>query len=138
MTEQTTLDLGDDKILTREVAATICVVNRELFSAGTNVEVSTALSLAANQLAFKLEKLVYTSPVGLFEVEYPASPWEHFRAVHFKRNALGRWFLRRKPVRMHYERRSVAVSFPEAQFEIYPTELGRPVYLVRDEHHHRA
>lgn len=132
------IEVEDGKVLTREIAAALCLVNRELFTAGTNVEISDAIRFTANQLAIRLEKLLYTSPLGLFEVEYPASPWEHFRAVHFKRNPLGRWLLRRKPVRMHYERRSVAVSFPESQFEIYPTNLGRPVYVVREEYHDRS
>lgn len=131
------LEFEDGKALTREIAAALIVVNRELLTAGTKLEVSDTINFMANQLAVRLEKLIYTSPLGLFEVEYPATPWEHFRAVHFPKTSLGRWFLRRKPVRMHYERRSVAVSFPESQYEVYPTELGRPVYLIRGEAMHR-
>jgi hypothetical protein len=122
-----------DLILKREVAAALVALKRPLLN-DTKLEVSDVIKLATDELVLRLEKFIYTSPLGVFEVEYPAGPWEHFRAVYFKRFALGRWFLRRKPVRMHYERRSAAVSFPEST-QVFPDDLGKPVILVRDEYH---
>jgi hypothetical protein len=122
-----------DLILKREVAAALVALKRPLLN-DTKLEVSDVIKLATDELVLRLEKFIYTSPLGVFEVEYPAGPWEHFRAVYFKRFALGRWFLRRKPVRMHYERRSAAVSFPESTW-VFPDDLGKPVILVRDEYH---
>lgn len=121
-----------DLELKREVAAALTTIDRPLLN-DTKLERSEVVRFAADQLVLRLEKFLYTSPLGIFEVEYPAGPWEHFRAVYFKRFALGRWFLRRRPVRMHYERRSAAVSFPEST-RVFPDELGKPVILVRDEH----
>lgn len=132
MSEPTTTPAGDGLTLKREVAAALTTIDKRILN-DTKLERSEVIRFAANQLVLRLEKLIYTSPLGLFEVEYPAGPWEHFRAVYFKRFALGRWFLRRRPVRMHYERRSAAVSFPEST-RVFPEELGKPVILVRGEH----
>lgn len=134
MSESTAQPAEGDLVLKRETAAALALVSRNLLN-DTTLEISDVAKLAANQLTLRLEKLIYTSPLGIFEVEYPAGPWEHFRAVYFERFALGRWFLRRKPVRMHYERRPAAVSFPEST-RVFPDDLGKPVILVRDESHH--
>lgn len=122
-----------DLELKREVAAALVTIKRPVLN-DTKLEVSDMVRLASDELVLRLEKFIYTSPLGVFEVEYPAGPWEYFRAVYFKRFALGRWFLRRRPVRMHYERRSAAVSFPEST-RAFPDDLGKPVILVRDEYH---
>ncbi len=129
---ETTIDADVELILKRETAVAVTSVDRR-FLDDAELEISDIAQFAAGQLVLRLSKLIYTNPLGLFEVEYPATPWEHFRAVYFKRNRLGRWFLRRKPVRMHYERRSAAVSFPEST-HVFPDTLGKPVILVRDEH----
>lgn len=122
-----------DLILKREVAAALVAIKRPLLN-DTKLEVSDVVRLASDELVLRLEKFLYSSALGVFEVEYPAGPWEHFRAVYFKRSPLGRWFLRRRPVRMHYERKSAAVSFPEST-RVFPDDLGKPVILIRDEYH---
>lgn len=122
-----------DLQLKREIAADIIAINRPLLN-DTSLEVSDAVKMATDALVLRLEKFLYASELGVFEVEYPAGPWEYFRAVYFERSTIGRWFLRRKPVRMHYERRSAAVSFPEST-RVFPDDLGKPIYLIRDESH---
>lgn len=123
----------EDLKLRCETAVALVSLKRPLL-ADAKLEVSEFVNMAADELTLKLEKLIYTSPLGILEVEYPAGPWEHFRAVYFKRSRLGRWFLRRKPVRMHYERRSAAVAFPEST-RVFPDDLGKPIILIRGEQH---
>lgn len=134
MTEESTQRLSEDDLtLKREVAVALTTIKRPILN-NTTLEVSDLSRMATDELVLRLEKFLYSSSLGVFEVEYPAGPWEHFRAVYFERSRLGRWFLRRKPVRMHYERKSAAVSFPEST-RVFPADLGKPVILIRDECH---
>lgn len=126
-----TINMGDGLILEGELAAAMVAINRDLLN-NSNIEVSEVAMFTANQLVARLEKMLYVNPLGRLEVEYPATPWEHFRAEHFPKTRLGRWLLRRKPVRMHCEVRSCAVAFPETTAAIYPTSLGKPVFVTRE------
>lgn len=125
-----TIDLTDGPTLQREVAAAVVAVHKAFLN-DTEVHVSDTLRFIRDQLVVRLEKFLYLNPLGKMVVEYPATPWEHFRAVHFPKTRLGRRLLRRKPVRMHYVVRSAAVAFPEAAM-IFPTALGRPVFVTRE------
>lgn len=124
------IDLTDPLTLQRTVAMSVLAISKPLLN-DTEVSVSEAVRFTTNELVVRLEKFLLVNPLGKLVVEYPATPWEHFRAVHFPKLGLGRWFLRRKPVRMHYEVRSAAASFPNAAM-VFPTSLGQAVFVTRE------
>lgn len=121
---------GDEITLTLHHAVAMHSIKREWLD-DVKLEHSEALSFVADELVFKLEKMIWANPLGRIEASYPASAWEHFRATYFPRYRLGRWFLRRKPVRETTVVKSAHAMFPEAHIA-YPDSLGRPVMVVRD------
>lgn len=118
-------------VFERQVAAVLAHVNKE-FLRNTKLDSSDAARLAADELVLRLEAHIWANPLGRMYVSYPASPWEHFRATYFHRNRLGRWLIRRKPIRFHWEVRSALASFPEAHMAL-PPKLGRRVMILRDD-----
>lgn len=114
----------------KHVAVALLNVRRELLH-DAKLDQFALTRLTANELTLRLEKLIYANPLGRLEVSYPASPWEHFRAMHFSRFALGRWFLRRKPVRETTVVKSAFALFPEAHI-VLPEEFGRPTIALHN------
>lgn len=117
-------------VLERQIAAAVTTVNREWLH-DAKLERSDHINFLTGQLAFRLEKLIWANPLGRLEVSYPASPWESFRAAYFPKSRLGRWFLRRKPIRETTVVKSAYAAFPEAHIT-YPDTLGKMVMVVRD------
>ena len=77
--------------------------------------------------------MIYEHRLGRLEVEYPTTPWEHFRDAHFPKTRLGRWFLKRKPVRKTAVVKSAFAAFPEAHMHMrFPEQLGPPTIILRD------
>jgi hypothetical protein len=120
----------DEITLTLHHAIAMHSIKREWLD-DVKLERSEALSFVADELVFRLEKMLWANPLGRIEVSHPASPWEHFRATYFPHLRLGRWFLRRKPVRETTIVKSAYAIFPEAHIA-YPDSLGRPVMIIHD------
>jgi hypothetical protein len=116
--------------LERISAAALARVHRE-FLHDAHLTVSDSMYFITNELALKLEKHIWANPLGRLEVSYPATPWEHFRATYFPKTPIGRWFLKRKPVRKTCVVRSAYAAFPEAHVR-YPDELRRCVMMLRE------
>lgn len=114
----------------RHVAAAVTLINRDLLH-DANLERSDIVQMTANQLAMRLEKLIYAHPLGRLVVEYPATPWEHFRDTYFHKSLVGRWFLKRRPVRKTAVVKSAFATFPEAHIA-WPDSLGPVTITLRD------
>lgn len=114
----------------KHVAVALTSIRRELLH-DAKLEQSALVAFTANELTLKLEKLIYANPLGRLEVSYPATPWEHFRATYFSQFALGRWFLRRKPIRETTVVKSAFATFPEAHI-VFPPEFGRPTITLHN------
>jgi hypothetical protein len=114
----------------KHVAVALTLVNKNLLQ-DAKLERSDLVRMTANQLALRLEKLIYAYPLGRMVVEYPATPWEHFRETYFPKTAVGRWFLKRKPVRKTAVVKSAFASFPEAHIA-WPPTLGPATIQLRD------
>lgn len=114
----------------KHVAVALTFVNKGLLH-DAKLERTDIARMTANQLAWRLEKLIYAYPLGRMVVEYPATPWQHFRDTYFPRFAAGRWFLKRKPVRTTAVVKSAFASFPEAHIA-WPPELGPVTIQLRD------
>lgn len=127
---EATIPTDAELTLERECAVAIERVNPEWLR-DAKLERSDHINFITGQLAFRLQKLIWANPLGRLEVSTPASPWEHFRAVYFPRTRLGRWFLRRKPIREHTTVKSAYAAFPEAHI-VYPDHLGKMVMVIRD------
>lgn len=127
---EATIPTDAELTLERECAVALTKIDRAILE-DTKLYRSEVFRYAANELVFRLEKLIWANPLGRLEVSTPASPWEHFRAVYFPRTRLGRWFLRRKPIREHTTVKSAYAAFPEAHI-VYPDHLGKMVMVIRD------
>lgn len=99
---------------------------------GTSMELSDVADLSARAAAVTLRKAIYGNPLGRIEYSFPASPWEHIRQAYFPKSRLGRWFLKRRPVRMAYHVASAAAMFPEAHMN-YPEHLGEVTLLMPEQ-----
>lgn len=121
---------AEDVVFEKHVAVALTLVNKNLLQ-DAKLERSDLVRMTANQLALRLEKLIYAHPLGRMVVEYPATPWEHFRETYFPKTALGRWFLKRKPVRKTAVVKSAFASFPEAHIA-WPPSLGPVTIQLRD------
>src|SRR5512146_2543498 len=111
-----------DVTFEKHVAVALSVINKNLLH-DAKLERSDIATMAANQLALRLEKLIYAHRLGRMVVEYPATPWEHFRETYFSKIAVGRWFLKRKPVRKTAVVKSAFAAFPETHI-VWPSALG--------------
>jgi len=130
--EETTTPLGDDLevVFEKHIAVSLTTINPELLH-DAKLEQSALTNFVAGQLVYRLEKLIYAHPLGRMVVEYPATPWEHFRETYFPKTAVGRWFLKRKPVRKTAVVKSAFASFPEAHIA-WPPSLGPVTIQLRD------
>lgn len=124
--------LPEEVVFERQVACVIETVSKA-FLYDTKLERSDLVNFVAGQLTYRLEKLIYAHRLGRLEVEYPATPWEHFRDAHFPKTRLGRWFLKRKPVRKTAVVKSAFAAFPEAHVAWPDPPLGRPTIILRDD-----
>lgn len=119
-------------VLKRQIGAAIQNIDKA-FLYDTKLESADLPNIIANQLVYRLEKLIYEHRLGRLEVEYPTTPWEHFRDAHFPKTRLGRWFLKRKPVRKTAVVKSAFAAFPEAHMHMrFPEQLGPPTIILRD------
>lgn len=116
----------------RHVATAVQAVNKELLY-DAKLERSDLAVASANQLVLRLEKLIWANPLGRLSVEYPSTPWEHFRETYFPKLRLGRWFLKRKPVRKTAVVRSAYAAFPKAHIAWPDPPLGKPTIILRDD-----
>ena len=78
----------------------------------------------------RFESFIYGNSVGRIEYSFPATWWDHFKREVLLRSAIGRWYVRRHPVRLSWSVKSARTMFP--QNEIRPPGLGPPVYHVDD------
>lgn len=107
-----------------------------------DVDVTVAEDLFADRMIARLRSWVLTHQLAEHEVirtrtvEWPATPWQHWKQRHAEAWWL-RWFVARRPVRMQEQ----VVDFREAWQELaaYPWQerlplvrsLGRPVRMVQ-------
>jgi len=124
--------LPEEVVFERQVACAVQRINKA-FLRDTKLECSELVNFVAGELVYRLEKLIYAHPLGRLVVEYPATPWEHFRDTHFPNTRLGRWFLKRKPVRKTAVVKSAYAAFPEAHMAWPDPPLGKPTIILRDE-----
>jgi len=79
----------------------------------------------------RLETFIYGNSIGRIEYSFPATWWDHFKRDTLNRFALGRWYVRRHPVRLAWDVKSARTMFPQNQ--ILPKELGPLVFSVDDD-----
>lgn len=93
---------------------------------------SDALGFVAEQSVYRMDAYIFSNPLGRIEVGYPATPYEHFRQKYFPRlGPLGRWLLRRRPIRQTWVVKSAAAVFPEAHIPL-PQQLGQRNFITYD------
>lgn len=126
--------LGFYQPLSREVAIPPGVT-------GVELSIDDALGFCSELILLKLKAFVLTHPLAEHEVtrtkavEWPATPWQHWKQRHSESWWL-RWFVQRWPVRMQQQ----VVDFREAWQEMaaYPWQdrlprlsgLGKPTRMV--------
>lgn len=99
--------------------------SREAFRAKT----SDALGFELNQMVMRLSTFVLADQRGHGTVTFPATTWDMAKARALpKLGRIGRWYLRRHPVREHSVGLKSYLAFPKADIP-YPAKLG-PIRLL--------
>lgn len=121
---------AEEIVFEKQVAVAVSAIRKEFLHDAT-LDRSELVRFTVDELVLRLEKLIWANPLGRMVISYPATPWEHFRATYFHRNRLGRWLVKRRPLRFHYEVKSALAAFPESH-QVWPDTLGRRVFILRD------
>lgn len=106
-------------------------------SLGANVldtmELSRMEERITGQLIYKLEAEVLSRPLGQIVYSFPATPWDHWKEKWLPRlGRVGRWYLRRHPVRESAKAFSAAALYPHANVRT-PDNFGPVRFMLQPE-----
>lgn len=124
--------MGDVTLDRQKVAS--FVARHPQFMADMKYEESDSVSdfFMRGYVLERWESFIYGNTVGRIEYSFPATWWDHFKRDTLTRFALGRWYVRRHPVRLSWDVKSARTLFPQNQ--IIPKELGPMVFSVEDDY----
>lgn len=107
--------------------------NRVAFSKEVLAQ-SDARMMMDNQMDRAIVELsvqVLSNPSGRIDYSFPATPWDHWKREWLPRlGPLGKWYLKRHPVRLSHDVKSAIALYPEATIA-YPEGLGPVKFLIQ-------
>ncbi|HTU15653.1 MAG TPA: hypothetical protein VMF31_10670 [Solirubrobacterales bacterium] len=127
--------IPQEEILLRKIK--YAIVGNLGSSVVDSAELRQMQDLMMDRMAYRLQVELLSNELGRIVFTFPATPWDHWKRDWLPRlGRLGRWYLRRHPIRESASVTSASATFPKAHVA-YPKELGEIRFLLQTEPNYR-